>query len=150
MLFGAKKARECRDIVHDTEKRVEVVGEILNEEERRSLILGDEPISDDQRRRRELNLRSRHILCKACFGKSDPVSVTLSILIIHCFFLFVFRSRFGLTIRRDSSSRKISVRSGLKMTLSRSITSSRINKLWSRSRSRLPHRKAINHYLPTS
>ena len=74
MLFGAKKARECREIVLDAEKRVDVVGEILNEEERRSLILGDEPISDEHRRRRELNLRSRHIMCKACFGKSDPVS----------------------------------------------------------------------------
>ena len=75
-LFGSKKAQECRDIIVDTDKRVEVVSEILNEEfKQRIRTFGELNVNEEDRRRRDLSIRTRHIQCRACFGKSDPVSL---------------------------------------------------------------------------
>lgn len=81
-LFGSKKARECRDIVCDEERRVEVLNDIISEQELRNRSI-DEPISvvEEDRKRRSLTLKRRHIKCTACSGKSDPVSNNTEVII---------------------------------------------------------------------
>ena len=65
-LFGGKKAKECRDIVCDADRRVEVLGEILNEEfKQRINVFGEMYNNEEDKRRRDLGLRSRHSQTKA-------------------------------------------------------------------------------------